>query len=1141
MLAIPYYFWSESETPSMARKDVMERPMPSLTPPRFNFGPGKNEINGRKHPKRRRPNNGLTPPPPGLQTNANKFPKLPPGADPKSIYDKQYRNWYNNHFFQQFNQFPPGATPPPGGRVVLPPIHPGQNPGNLIGHRPPFPHLQTGIPHLNPVGVTQGAPATHQALIGAHVQEIMPHPLLHGGGPRVDGMLSPPTPQSSPRVEVRPGGASPHGHQLQRQDGARFPQSHFPAEEVGKPPQKQIGVLPQIIPSANRREIIGLQAPQPNSIFEENFDILNQKPPPPPPGAAGGNPSSGNEGHNVNSGQFVPTHIEHQTSGHVRAVDGQPPAPVQGHHPGLPVLHQRPVFGQAPGPVPGQATRPVSVQAPGQTPGQAPGPVPGQAHGQAPGQAHGQAPGQAHGQAPGQAHGQAPGQAHGQVPGQAPGQAPAQAPGPVMRQVPGQGPTGHPHAHLPPGVSFPPAQRVQWRAHHPLAQPPRRHIHPGAGNPGLLAGRHPGLNHLPQFGNPQAPRVLESPRLLGGVPRVPGISRTPTAHESILHRNLPSPSSPKRPTDRAPASALVTPLLPPPPPPPQGQTGSGEDNKSFGAFKNGRDGNTHFKVSFEAGDVNEIQGEKEEKEQQKEVINDSQAQESVRSGTTFVIVRPPNAVSSEAKKQDNILDLSKSQWQKVPQEQSRHQQVLSQNRPLVVTVGNKQQANAQHQKQQQQHSQWQLQQQERQQQARQEAKKQQEEQQQQEKERQIRQQQEREAKEQQKKERQEQQQQRELALKKQQQLEKQRWQEQQKRELQQKQQKQEAPSAQPLVQHNSHTNQHMSQEVRQQQQQSQFQNGPSRSEGAQPNSEDGFGPSSGQFEPPASDETRGRPRQPLHIQHFLQQQELRHKEYLKLQQQEAAKAQLGTVSHENEFSATERSSSLYKEEQGGFVPIYGPPTPPHELIIRPTTERYELPKPSAFLDKLKAEQEKSTSNLRVVEAERVSAFRSMEKENEKQNDRTSNIEISRGEPVKLSPENFESAAEKFLAESSNKVEISTQSSAPVEPPKFTPTQAPPAIFVRKPTSRTGVPLIVTPVRPTKYRVVTSKSVVTSVPVSLSQKYPSAYNVYETDKESSTSVSTQEQVDEVYNDLVDRQTEEVEPTDENQVEFLCREK
>ncbi|KAA0185820.1 hypothetical protein HAZT_HAZT010401 [Hyalella azteca] len=201
MIAIPYYFWSENESSSNARKDVIEDPLPSLAPPRFSPGPGKNEIGGKKHPKRRRPSNGLSPPPPPRQRGKNKSPKHRPGSDSKSAYDKQYRNWYNNHFFQQFNQLPPGVSTPPGGGSQFN-IVPGLDAGNLVGHRPPgLPHIHAGVQHLNPVGVTQGAPPGHQALIGAHVEQIFPNPLLNPAVHQVAGLLPPPSPQTSPRVE----------------------------------------------------------------------------------------------------------------------------------------------------------------------------------------------------------------------------------------------------------------------------------------------------------------------------------------------------------------------------------------------------------------------------------------------------------------------------------------------------------------------------------------------------------------------------------------------------------------------------------------------------------------------------------------------------------------------------------------------------------------------------------------------------------------------------------------------------------------------------------------------------------------------------------------------------------------------------
>merc|ERR1719154_362361 len=51
---------------------------------------------------------------------------------------------------------------------------------------------------------------------------------------------------------------------------------------------------------------------------------------------------------------------------------------------------------------------------------------------------------------------------------------------------------------------------------------------------------------------------------------------------------------------------------------------------------------------------------------------------------------------------------------------------------------------------------------------------------------------------------------------------------------------------------------------------------------------------------------------------------------------------------------------LNNQEDKGFLPVYGPPTVPQ--LLSPTTLRPELPKPSAFLDKLLSEQNENKSH-----------------------------------------------------------------------------------------------------------------------------------------------------------------------------------
>lgn len=114
MLAIPYYFWSDDaeKTPSTSRKDDISPPLPSLMPPQYPPGIGLNNRGEESGPKRRgrRPGgnrNGRPQqfPQGGMRRN-NKFPN---GQNAKGTNDKNYRNWYNNYYFQQFKQHPPSV------------------------------------------------------------------------------------------------------------------------------------------------------------------------------------------------------------------------------------------------------------------------------------------------------------------------------------------------------------------------------------------------------------------------------------------------------------------------------------------------------------------------------------------------------------------------------------------------------------------------------------------------------------------------------------------------------------------------------------------------------------------------------------------------------------------------------------------------------------------------------------------------------------------------------------------------------------------------------------------------------------------------------------------------------------------------
>ncbi|XP_018022727.1 uncharacterized protein LOC108678769 [Hyalella azteca] len=963
MIAIPYYFWSENESSSNARKDVIEDPLPSLAPPRFSPGPGKNEIGGKKHPKRRRPSNGLSPPPPPRQRGKNKSPKHRPGSDSKSAYDKQYRNWYNNHFFQQFNQLPPGVSTPPGGGSQFN-IVPGLDAGNLVGHRPPgLPHIHAGVQHLNPVGVTQGAPPGHQALIGAHVEQIFPNPLLNPAVHQVAGLLPPPSPQTSPRVEVRHESGNLPGqgqNGLFLQQGFSAPQVLPPFDQTNAEDRSQVGVLPQIIPSANRREIIGLQVPQQNSILNEELNTLNLSPPSQSPPTLNENLPTRVEGESP--GPFVPTHIEDQTSGQIKHVVAEQLPNPHGHHQGLHLVHQ--------------------------------GPVPG--------------------------------------------------------------PFGHHHPI--PGVSFPPAQRVRWRAHNPLAQQTPHGV--------LNTGLNPNLN--PDF-NPSIN--------LGAIPGPNQI------HFSGVTGPNQWPSN--RPTDRAPASSLVSPLVPPPPP--REMIGCGEDKESFGSFKTGREGNTHFKVSFEEGQNNRVE-KTTENSAKENVSNDSQVAETVNSAS-FVVVRPQNVVPTATNKEEDVLDLSKSQWQKSNsqsgpvtqplqhlnfQQQNRLQYASSHARPIIFSVGNRQPG-----QNQPQNLRWQVQHQQKQQHASLELKEQ-------------------------------------LERERQEQLNE----EQEQRDFDRQQHQEELQREQ---EHERNTQQEQQTDANQFSRPQYFSNEQNIGRHQPIESEHPFEKNQqvqGQTEKASSElaaqftqnqnlqpDNSRNPQKPLSIQHFLEQQELRHMEYLKHQERQDAQAQSVVSSPEKgvALSSAENTSTFRNNDAGGFVPIYGPPTLPHGLIIRSTTERYELPKPSAFLDKLKAEKEQVASNLLIVEGERVPIFNSAEDQSQKSQERTSGVQITRAKPVKLSEENFANSADFFLTDSANQEHTTT--------PPVRMTTAPPALFVQRPTARTGVPIIVTPYKSTDYRVVTSKSVVTSKPIPLDQKFQSAYKPYYLDEDKNTTDSPKVIVDE----------------------------
>lgn len=84
------------------------------------------------------------------------------------------------------------------------------------------------------------------------------------------------------------------------------------------------------------------------------------------------------------------------------------------------------------------------------------------------------------------------------------------------------------------------------------------------------------------------------------------------------------------------------------------------------------------------------------------------------------------------------------------------------------------------------------------------------------------------------------------------------------------------------------------------------------------------------------------------IQHFQQQQ-------IQKQQQQSPSEENSNVSYE-----PQPLSPFVFREDNGFIPIYGPPSAPS--LFRQPVDRPEIPKPSAFLDKLLAEEkEKETS------------------------------------------------------------------------------------------------------------------------------------------------------------------------------------
>lgn len=132
---------------------------------------------------------------------------------------------------------------------------------------------------------------------------------------------------------------------------------------------------------------------------------------------------------------------------------------------------------------------------------------------------------------------------------------------------------------------------------------------------------------------------------------------------------------------------------------------------------------------------------------------------------------------------------------------------------------------------------------------------------------------------------------------------------------------------------------------------------------------------------------------------------------------------------------------LPSQADKGFLPVYGPPTVPQ--LLSPTTLRPELPKPSAFLDKLLTEQKENKSHHTSVYAKKKKT---------------------------------DSFKEKLAKEKLRNSQAQT---------KFAATTPRSSVSA---TSRTGVPEFSSHVR-----VVTSKSVVTSRPIPLGKHHPSYYS------------------------------------------------
>jgi len=116
MMAIPYYFWSAPEEAD-ARKDDFKPnlpPVPSFLPPQYSQGMNMNEVraNGRLN-RGRRPSPQRGPQPIHITPQQlNRFPKMPAGFDPKSLNNKEYKEWFNNYYYHHFKQLPKGAIPP---------------------------------------------------------------------------------------------------------------------------------------------------------------------------------------------------------------------------------------------------------------------------------------------------------------------------------------------------------------------------------------------------------------------------------------------------------------------------------------------------------------------------------------------------------------------------------------------------------------------------------------------------------------------------------------------------------------------------------------------------------------------------------------------------------------------------------------------------------------------------------------------------------------------------------------------------------------------------------------------------------------------------------------------------------------------